>query len=292
MGVSEPTGPDRRTALALLGVAGLAGLAALGADTVVPSEGRAAAWRRPAPRARAAVNPAGPTAPAAPPSPTPPPPPPPPEPRMAAWSPRAPLTSTAHPVRYLHELTPPPPPKSIALTIDDGPSPLWTPRVLDLLDEHGVKATFFIIGEQVEEFPKLTRRIADAGHQVCNHTMTHPDLSNASARKVKHEIVEAHDKIAQVTGVVPSFFRAPGGGWSHRVYDCIAEHKMVPIDWSVDPRDWSLPGVGHIRRTMLSAKADDILLCHDGGGDRSQTFASLKTVIPALKKRGLAFVAL
>ncbi|MQY05657.1 polysaccharide deacetylase family protein [Actinomadura macrotermitis] len=287
MGESELSGPSRRKALWLMGAAGLAGIGALGADSAHPAAGRAAALRTPGPRPRSVLHPS-PTPPASPP---PPPPPPKPMPRPPSWT-QGPLTATKHPVRYLAELNPPPPPNSIALTIDDGPSPLWTPRVLDLLDEHDIKATFFIIGEQVEEFPKLTRRIADAGHQVCNHTMTHPDLSFAAAKKVKHEIVEAHDKIAQVTGVVPTFFRAPGGGWSKRVYETIAEHGMLPIDWSVDPRDWSRPGVGSIRRNLLTGKAGNILLCHDGGGDRSQTLAALKTVIPKMKRRGLNFIPL
>ncbi|QXJ26669.1 polysaccharide deacetylase family protein [Actinomadura graeca] len=259
-----------------------AGLAALGADEAHssrPSGGTAQA--PPTPRARPFIHPS--------PTPTPTPTP---TPRPAPWTP-AKLTASETPVRELTQLSPAPPPDSIALTIDDGPSPLWTPRVLDLLAEERIQATFFIIGEQVEEFPKLTRRIADAGHQICNHTMTHPiTIAEMSKKKVRKEIVDAHDKIADVTGVVPQFFRSPGGAWSENVLELTEEHGMLPIDWTVDPRDWARPGVGHIRRSMLGAKAGNILLCHDGGGDRSQTLSALKTVIPKLKKRGLTFVAL
>jgi peptidoglycan/xylan/chitin deacetylase (PgdA/CDA1 family) len=257
-----------------------AGLAALGADSARPSDPTGGpAWATTTPRTRPVVQPT--------PTPTPTP-----TPRPAAWTP-AKLTALDKPVRELSELSPAPPPKSIALTIDDGPSPTWTPRVLDLLAEHGVHATFFIIGEQVKEFPKLTRRIADAGHQICNHTETHPiSIGGMSEKRVRKEIVEAHDRIADVTGIVPQFFRSPGGAWSKTVLEVVAEHDMLPIDWAVDPRDWARPGVGRVRRALLKGKAGDILLVHDGGGDRSQTVKALETVIPKMKKRGLTFVAL
>ncbi|MFD0683560.1 polysaccharide deacetylase family protein [Actinomadura fibrosa] len=278
MADEEAGGTSRRKALWLMGAAAAAGVAALGADGARPGRvPRAAAQPAPTPRARPVIHPT--------PKPTP-------TPRPAPWTPVK-LTSTEKPVRELGQLYPPAPPNMIALTIDDGPSPLWTPRVLDLLAEERIRATFFVIGEQVKEFPKLTRRIADAGHQICNHTMTHPiSIAGMPRKRVKKEIVEAHDLIADVTGVVPQFFRSPGGAWSKNVLELTAEHGMLPIDWAVDPRDWARPGVGHIRRTLLDAKAGNIMLCHDGGGDRSQTLKALESVIPKMKKRGLAFVAL
>lgn len=278
MEVDESGGTSRRKALWLLGAA--AGLTALGADAArSPGGSPAAASPAATPRARPVIHPT--------PTPTPTP-----TPRPASWTPGK-LAALDKPVRELSDLAPPAPPKSIALTIDDGPSPTWTPRMLDLLAEHEVRATFFIIGEQVKEHPGLTRRIADAGHQICNHTETHPiTIANLSKKRVRKEIVEARDRIADVTGVVPQFFRSPGGAWSKTVLDLVAEHGMLPVDWAVDPRDWARPGVGHIRRALLKGKENNILLCHDGGGDRSQTIKALKTVIPKLKKRGLTFVAL
>ncbi len=270
----------RRRALWALGAAGLVGLGADGARGDGIERAGVPGPRTPVDAATPVPSPA--------PTPTPTPTP---TLRPAPWT-AEPITTAEQPVRRLTELVPAPPPNTIALTIDDGPHPAWTPRVLDLLAEHDVQATFFIIGEQVREFPKIAKRIADSGHQICNHTMTHPTLSHASAKKIKREIVDAHDLIAQTTGIVPGFFRAPGGGWSPRVYDAIAEHDMLPIDWAVDPRDWARPGVGAIRRSMLGTKAGDILLCHDGGGDRAQTLAALKDVLPKLKKRGLIFTPL
>ncbi|WP_344958989.1 polysaccharide deacetylase family protein [Actinomadura miaoliensis] len=270
---------SRRRALWLLGAAGLAALSADGVRQGAASTRKAAPPPDQVAQGRPVVH-ATPT-----PTPTP-------TPRPPAWT-QSPLTAVKTPIRELTDLSPAPPPNTIALTIDDGPHPVYTPKVLDVLAEHQVTATFFIIGEQVKEFPRLARRIADAGHQVCNHTMTHPlSMTSLSSKRLRKEIGEAHDRIAQVTGIVPTFFRSPGGAWSQRVLDITAEHDMLPVDWAVDPRDWTRPGVARIRRTLVGSKAGNIMLCHDGGGDRSQTVAALRKAIPALKKRGLTFVAL
>ncbi|TDC58220.1 polysaccharide deacetylase family protein [Actinomadura sp. KC345] len=254
------------------------GLTALGADGTRPPDG-ASASERTVPRGVPPAKPA--------PTPTPTP-----TPRPAAWTP-AKLTALETPVRELSQLSPAAPPKSIALTLDDGPHPEWTPRILDLLAEEEVRATFFIIGEQVKEYPRLTRRIADSGHQICNHTETHPmSFDGLPKKKIRKEIADAHDRIADATGVVPQFFRAPGGAWSKAVLELTAEKGMLPIDWAVDPRDWARPGVRRIRKALLKGKDGQILLCHDGGGDRSQTLKALEDAIPKLKKRGLTFVAL
>jgi peptidoglycan-N-acetylglucosamine deacetylase len=214
---------------------------------------------------------------------------PPPDPGYA----HGPMQALQRPIHGLKDLSPAAPPTAVALTIDDGPSPTWTPQMLDLLAEFHVPATFSLIGEQVEEFPQLVKRIVAGGHQVSDHTMTHPiNLPQLSASRIKEEIGGAHDRIAQATGVAPKFFRAPGGNWSTQVLDSATEHGMISIDWAVDPRDWARPGTGQITNTLLGAKAGDILLCHDGGGDRAETIQALRTVIPALQKRGLTFVAL
>jgi peptidoglycan/xylan/chitin deacetylase (PgdA/CDA1 family) len=214
---------------------------------------------------------------------------PPPDPGYA----KGPLQALQRPIHGLKDLTPPAPPTAVALTIDDGPHPTWTPQILDLLAEFRVPATFSLIGEQVIELPQLVKRIVMSGHQVSDHTMTHPlNLPGMAAGKIKQEIGEAHDRIAQATGVAPKFFRSPGGAWSNQVLDTAAEHGMISIDWAVDPRDWARPGTGRISESLLAAKPGDVLLCHDGGGDRSETLAALRTVIPALQKRGLTFVAL
>jgi peptidoglycan/xylan/chitin deacetylase (PgdA/CDA1 family) len=214
---------------------------------------------------------------------------PPPDPGYA----HGPIRALRRPVHGLGDLSPAAPPTAVALTIDDGPHPTWTPRMLDLLAEFRVRATFSLIGEQVIEYPQLVKRIVADGHQISDHTMTHPmNLPDLSASAIRTEIGQAHDRIAQTTGVAPKFFRAPGGAWSNQILDTATEHGMLSIDWAVDPRDWARPGTERITGTLLGAKAGDILLCHDGGGDRSETIQALRNVIPALQKRGLTFVAL
>jgi len=208
-------------------------------------------------------------------------------------SPQMPVPVRHKPVRYLRDLIKNPPEHAIALTIDDGPHPVWTPKVLDLLDKHDVKATFFMIGEQVPENAKLVRQVVEAGHGIANHTLTHPLwMPGLSKKQIEHQITEAYRRIHDATGTTPHLFRAPGGNWSPKVFKAIAQHGLYPIDWDIDPRDWSRPGINHIEHNMLQAKAGDILLCHDGGGDRSQTVASLRHVLPRLKDRGLEFVKL
>jgi peptidoglycan-N-acetylglucosamine deacetylase len=193
----------------------------------------------------------------------------------------------------VHDILPDAPPHAIALTIDDGPSREWTPKVLDLLARYGVLATFCLIGEEVRAHPAMVREIVAAGHQVANHTMHHPlNLARMRARGIEAEIGEAHRRIQDVSGSSPRLFRSPGGSWSKALLSAVARHGMLPIDWDIDPRDWSCPGTDHITRSLLRGRAGDILLCHDGGGDRSQTIRSLRTVIPRLRDRGLEFVTL
>ncbi|MCW2917074.1 MAG: nodB [Actinomycetia bacterium] len=205
----------------------------------------------------------------------------------------APVTLWHKPARSIHDLRPDAPKNAVALTIDDGPHPEWTPRVLDLLAKYGVKATFCLIGEQVRDNYKVVQLMVEAGHEVANHTWHHPlNINRLSPKRVEAEIVRARQVIIEVTGTSPRLFRSPGGAWSPTIFKAVARHGMLPIDWDIDPRDWSRPGVSHVTRELLKGKAGDILLCHDGGGDRSQTLKSLKVVLPRLKSKGLEFITL
>jgi peptidoglycan/xylan/chitin deacetylase (PgdA/CDA1 family) len=182
---------------------------------------------------------------------------------------------------------------AVSLTIDDGPHPIWTPKILRLLDRYQVPALFCMIGNQVLGHETVARSVVKAGHQLANHTWSHPTtLAKRPDARIRQEIRHAQDKIYGTTGYAPTLFRSPGGDWSPAVFGAVAQAHMVPLDWSDDPRDWSRPGTAAITRGLLAAKPGQILLCHDGGGDRSQTYTALKTVLPALKARGYQFVAL
>ncbi|WP_101831827.1 polysaccharide deacetylase family protein [Frankia canadensis] len=197
------------------------------------------------------------------------------------------------PARVVRDLLPDAPANAVALTFDDGPHPTWTPRVLEVLRVHEVLATFCLIGVQARAHPALVRRILAEGHTLCNHTMSHPQpFSQRPEVEIRAEITRAQEAIAAVGGRSPRLFRAPGGDWSAQVLSVAADLGLAPLGWRVDPRDWARPGTDAIVRALEAARAGDILLCHDGGGDRSQTVTALARVLPALRARGLCFVAL
>ncbi|MFI9157598.1 polysaccharide deacetylase family protein [Kitasatospora aureofaciens] len=180
----------------------------------------------------------------------------------------------------------------VALTIDDGPDPKYTPAVLDLLQQHGIRATFFLIGENAVEHPALVREIADRGHHIANHTWTHPDLRHMPESAVRDELERTSDLLNRTTGRLPTWFRAPGGDWSPVSLKVAADLGLRNMGWSVDPRDWSRPGTPAIIDTILKeVRPGAIVLNHDGGGDRSQTVAALKTYLPTLIDSGYLFTA-
>ena len=184
------------------------------------------------------------------------------------------------------------PGNAVALTFDDGPDPRWTPQVLDLLRANHVHATFCLIGRSARAHPALVRRIVAEGNALCDHTWDHDErLPDASAAHVQAEIRSAAVAIESASGGVwPRYFRAPGGNWSPAELAQAGVLGMRPLAWSVDPRDWSRPGTPHILRAILSARPGDVVLCHDGGGDRAQTVAALARALPVLRGRGLSFV--
>jgi peptidoglycan-N-acetylglucosamine deacetylase len=181
-------------------------------------------------------------------------------------------------------------PKAIALTIDDGPSPVYTPQVLRLLARYRITATFSMIGIEAQSYPAVAREVADAGHLIVNHTWTHLDLQWLSPALVTEQMTRAADAIHAATGRVPDLFRAPYGAWSPFVLAQCARTGLTPLGWSVDPRDWSRPGVPSIvTNIMRNTHTGSIILEHDGGGNRAQTVAALKIVIPRLLAAGYHF---
>ena len=181
-------------------------------------------------------------------------------------------------------------PKVIALTIDDGPSPIYTPQVLQILEKYHVAASFSMIGENVTYYPEIAREVADAGHAIVNHTWNHADLARLSASQTRDEIASATDAIHAAVGETPRMFRAPYGAWSRPALEYCASEHLKPLDWSVDPRDWAMPGAREIvSNIMANTRTGSIILEHDGGGNRSETVAALKIVIPRLLDEGYHF---
>jgi peptidoglycan/xylan/chitin deacetylase (PgdA/CDA1 family) len=181
-------------------------------------------------------------------------------------------------------------PKVVALTIDDGPSPVYTPQILQILRQYGIIASFAMIGQSAAAFPGVARQVAAAGHVIVNHTWNHYNLAYMPAWAVRDEISRATDAIHAVTGEWPSMFRAPYGVWPSAVFSYCAQAGLTPLAWSVDPRDWSRPGVRAIVRNILSdTRTGSIILEHDGGGNRSETVAALKIWLPRLLDAGYQF---
>ncbi|MEV6948374.1 bifunctional polysaccharide deacetylase/glycosyltransferase family 2 protein [Streptomyces sp. NPDC051172] len=187
--------------------------------------------------------------------------------------------------------------RTIALTFDDGPDPVWTPRVLDVLRRNHVLATFFVVGTQVVAHPELVRRIVADGHQIGIHTFTHPDLSTLAPWQRSLELRETQLAVAGAAGVTTALLRPPYSSQNDALTDA---------DWSVlkqadtagyvtvlstqDAEDWQRPGVARILANATPhGHAGQILLMHDAGGDRSQTVTALNTLIPRLKAQGFRF---
>jgi peptidoglycan/xylan/chitin deacetylase (PgdA/CDA1 family) len=180
----------------------------------------------------------------------------------------------------------------VALTIDDGPDPEWTPKVLALLQRLDIRATFCVIGREAHAHPDLVAAVAGAGHLVANHTYTHQFLASATRERIRSEIARASDAVTAATGgQPPTLFRAPGGEWTPAVLAECSAQGMRPLGWSVDPRDWSRPGTTSIVRTLLGRTVPgSIILEHDGGGNRSQTLQALTVALPRLLDAGFRFV--
>jgi peptidoglycan/xylan/chitin deacetylase (PgdA/CDA1 family) len=181
---------------------------------------------------------------------------------------------------------------AVNITIDDGPDPVWTPQVLQVLRENGVKATFCMIGPQAAAHPELVRQVVAAGHRLCDHTVSHDTTMDKKPEAYQsQEILEAERQITQASGGVrPVYYRAPGGAFTPYSRHLAASHGMRPLGWNVDSKDFERPGAAAIVSTVRTELANGpTVLFHDAGGDRSQTVAALRTLLPWLRQQGYAF---
>ncbi|MEU6328901.1 polysaccharide deacetylase family protein [Streptomyces sp. NPDC047049] len=177
--------------------------------------------------------------------------------------------------------------REVFLTFDDGPHPFHTPHVLRILRRHGVRATFFVIGENAIEFPGLLCDIADEGHAVGNHTWTHPQLTALPPGAVRSELGRTSSLIEDILGTAPDLARAPYGEWDDPSLSICNDLGMSPVGWAIDSQDWTVPGARTIAHTVLDAMHPGaIVLSHDGGGDRRQTVAALEWYLPRLLDEG------
>ena len=171
-------------------------------------------------------------------------------------------------------------PGELALTFDDGPTPAWTPRLLDILSSNDVRATFFLMGSHAQAEPELTRRIVTAGHLIGNHSWSHLNLALTAAKRVEEELARTSEALEQITGVAVKYFRPPFGARRPVVFRLARSLGMVPVLWNAMTSDWSEPSADVIAMRLIHAidraqrrgRAANIVL-HDGnhldrGADR------------------------
>ncbi len=181
--------------------------------------------------------------------------------------------------------------KIIALTFDDGPHSTYTPQILDLLSQYDAKATFFVIGERAEKYPEILFRELEEGHEIANHTYTHP--FRISPEQLKKELDKTNKLIYDITGINSALYRPVGGSYNEQIINTAVEggYKVIMWSWHQDTKDWKMPGTKNIINTVLNGTTPgNIILFHDAGGDRSQTVEALKVILPELKKQGYEFV--
>jgi len=205
-------------------------------------------------------------------------------------------------------------PRKLAITFDDGPNPAITPKLLDLLERHDAKATFFLIGRYVRECPELVRETIARGHLVGNHTETHPNLFRLTRREIRIELRLCHDAISSVLDSPPKWFRPPFGMRNPWVIPAARElgyrtvmWTLLPGDWKEGPAQWLIPRLqpiaDHAQRSLgegsnrAAAGTGDVLCLHDGAhrqmnGDRFRTLAALEHWLPRWRDLGLEFVTI
>lgn len=190
-------------------------------------------------------------------------------------------------------------PNRVALTFDDGPDPRWTPQILDILRQHHVHATFFVLGANAEKYPSLLRRIVDEGHAIGNHTFTHSHLAAVSERQVSLELNATLRAIQGATGYSTQLFRPPYNA-DARPED-LAELRPLQIAQNlgyitvlekIDPKDWNHPSADEIVQRVREQMGDgSIILLHDAGGNRRETVAALPRILDNLRNTGISVVS-
>jgi len=173
----------------------------------------------------------------------------------------------------------------LSMTFDDGPHPVNTPVLLNLLAKNDIKSTFFIIGSNVQRYPDLVKRMVDEGHEVANHTFSHPALNQVSAAEVDSQISRTQEAIVKACGVTPKLMRPPYGAFNNAlISEMRSTYALTTVFWSVDPNDWKKPGASVVADRILSgAQKGSIILSHD---IHAPTIEAMYTALPGLKLKG------
>ncbi|MCK9860854.1 polysaccharide deacetylase family protein [Paenibacillus sp. ATY16] len=182
--------------------------------------------------------------------------------------------------------------KAVAFTFDDGPNPVYTPELLEIFAEAGGKATFYMIGEQIAAHPEVARLVHEQGHEIGNHSYTHPNMTELSDEELESELSRTEELIKQVTGTRAATMRLPYLAGDERV-QAILEREGYPSigALNMDAKDWDMPGVDHIlETTRREVRNGSILIFHDGFGDRSQSVEAVRVLTKELTASGYRLV--
>lgn len=173
----------------------------------------------------------------------------------------------------------------VALTFDDGPSPKYTPLLLDGLKERNVQATFFLLGKNVKENQELVQRMQAEGHLLGNHTYNHVQLNKIPETTARQEILKTNNEIYEVTGKYPEYMRPPYGAWKKNMELCV---EMLPVFWDIDTLDWKSQNVDAILKAAGEEPEDgSIILMHD---EYQTSVEAALLLIDRLKEKGYEFV--
>ena len=183
--------------------------------------------------------------------------------------------------------------KKVALTFDDGPHSQYTQEIISILEEYSVKATFFVIGKNAEEYPDIVKKEAENGYEIGNHTYTHPKIPKISPLSLENEIEKGEDALFKITGERPAIFRPPGGFCNKDVGNIAAKKNYSIILWTVDTRDWEIPSTEKIIDTVKEKlRAGAIILFHDYVFGESNTPEALRTIVPYILSEGYEIVTI
>lgn len=190
--------------------------------------------------------------------------------------------------------------KHVVLTFDDGPSPIWTPKILDELKNENIKATFFMIGHHVQKYPDIAKRVADEGHTIGNHGYAHSVMLYYKPAEIEEEIKYTEYVIKEITGVTTKYFRPPKAWLRRTIKEKVKSMGYETVLWSLNSKDWVSFNHKTITRYISKhIKNGDILLFHDSGnvtsiegGSRLQTVKTISLLARTLREKGFEFISI
>ena len=179
--------------------------------------------------------------------------------------------------------------KFCALTFDDGPDAKYTMQIMGILDSYGVKATFFVLGNQAQNRLDQVLALHNSGHEIANHSYSHPDFTKISTKQKRQELARLNG-LLEPLGIRPKWFRPPYGAYNKTLLNIAASQGLETVLWTLDPKDWTRPGVDKIRRRVLSqTQSGEVVLLHS---TNAQTVAALPGIIEGLRAAGFQFVTM